>query len=1504
MSTDKLSEAMALFSQRDEVHDNITKISGIDRALRKLRRDQEKLNLTVSESSEEYKKLAETINIGEKILELHEKQLNNTTVKNWKLATSLKELNTVISQLEKSKKSLNRENEEEARNYERIEKEIKEATKAKKEFIKVPTNAKNINELRDAHKNLSEAIEFCNRETKEGRIEYKAYASQLREIDGELEKHGKKLKANESFFSKVKTSFKAKFSSPAELAANMIPEALSQASTFGKEFTQTLNLVPELDKDFVKEKLKTDMFEIASQGQDISLVNTALADCISSGQGAKDAINSVAAASRLAIGSNTDLSVSVSGINSVMDAFGIATSEADRIAELFYATQKEGKTSVAELSSQISELAPLFKSIGNENEMMAAVGALTKGGLKTPQAIGYLKKAITSLIKPTEQAKVELTKLGIPYGETAIKAAGFTNVLKQLSGVYQKSPEDLSKVIKSMDGFATSAEGLTAIQTLSGKGFEEYRNILQNVSTDFGETSRLNDAYTRQQDTLSQSIERGKAKLKEFLIVLGEKLAPIVSYIIDKTIGMAGSVKNLLSLIGHLTAGIIAYNVVLKAENYLTKLNILFKRKLIGVTETLNKVSKKNVFGLIAAGITMLITGLVSYLNKMSEVEDAIEEYNKKVEKSVNKETSAMKSLFEQLKRNWNNYDEKQKLLKKINTQYGTYLPNLLNEKTTLEEINKIEAKALKLLERKTRLKLRRKQEEQITEKIMTLEDKAEANFNKRFKKFNGKIKFKKKYAHQKPTASRTELEKELRANGEKGDIGYKYSLYNHTGFISKDEQTLLKQWVEQLKTTQGKIKVLEKSPEQIKIEGELKNVNDKIGAKGLETIYDVGKSKIKKHLGSKDYDTSVVEKDKEELRMLHAQKKQLEYKLNAELSKSNLSIQSSLTTLSELEGKVAEEYRILLEGGDRKTFNTNLAKINKDIGDEKAKLDKLYSPEKVKVKPYVEEDGNAYKPKYEVSKIDIKSEQSEIASANESIKDYKKQIEDAEEQAGIAKKGALALAKYLASKGTDDQIEEAEALNEALENKIAEIQKILEDKNNGLNKKDKDYLEKTNEKAKTSIEKNEENIKGLIDKKKTEEEDAETKFIDDVEKRREEFEEKLKNVKIENNAAIGEKEKLSAEEIHKRKLDQFNKEKKKRLEDLKIIIDTIKELEKTGDATPEMTTIREEAEKTHEKVENSEMPEGGGSLFGLVFGEGEEDDGWQAKTERVLNTMSSVMGVYKEYSNYRKAEEDAYLEKQEENAKLAKDKNDQLLEDGLINKKEHAERQAAIDKDLEAKKDKIEKDRAAREKKMALASAVINTALGITKAFPNPVAMAIIAAAGAFQIATIMKTKAFAKGGRVTEPTHALIGEAGPEEIYPSWQINHPKFKPIFEQLSEYRDNKKIPTTIPNIYQPSIESGIKSANYGLLKETAANSVTHNVVNNTTINNESDSDKFVVLKDEISTLKEENIRTNKLLSNMLSEWKEGQVIKANVLHSDIQYVTEQRERISNRYSQL
>lgn len=176
------------------------------------------------------------------------------------------------------------------------------------------------------------------------------------------------------------------------------------------------------------------------------------------------------------------------------------------------------------------------------------------------------------------------------------------------------------------------------------------------------------------------------------------------------------------------------------------------------------------------------------------------------------------------------------------------------------------------------------------------------------------------------------------------------------------------------------------------------------------------------------------------------------------------------------------------------------------------------------------------------------------------------------------------------------------------------------------------------------------------------------------------------------------------------------------------------------------------------------------------------------AEEERTKEKMDALDQWYE-------AEKQAILDNitDEEERKKALEKLDRKLarkREKLLKKREEKEQETAdalediedaknealrvAAEDLEGKRTDARRQGAKQEKAVALLSAIVATAAAIVNAlklpFPfNLIHAAVVGAMGAVQIALIKaKPIPLAKGGVVTAPTHALIGEAGPELVIP----------------------------------------------------------------------------------------------------------------------------------------
>jgi TP901 family phage tail tape measure protein len=183
-------------------------------------------------------------------------------------------------------------------------------------------------------------------------------------------------------------------------------------------------------------------------------------------------------------------------------------------------------------------------------------------------------------------------------------------------------------------------------------------------------------------------------------------------------------------------------------------------------------------------------------------------------------------------------------------------------------------------------------------------------------------------------------------------------------------------------------------------------------------------------------------------------------------------------------------------------------------------------------------------------------------------------------------------------------------------------------------------------------------------------------------------------------------------------------------------------------------------------------------------------------------------------------------LQEFEKNNQTQQDILQQRLDAGLISHEFYTNQQQKLEADLERKRAQQARNQARREKNVALMQAIVNTAAAVTKALPNILLAAIVAAAGALQVGAIASTplpeipgaqhggyldvvrsqdkKKFRAGfspdkrGWITGPT-IITGEQGYEYVIPEEGVKNQKLRPIIDMIEMARIGGSLPTLDPS---------------------------------------------------------------------------------------------------------
>ena len=208
-------------------------------------------------------------------------------------------------------------------------------------------------------------------------------------------------------------------------------------------------------------------------------------------------------------------------------------------------------------------------------------------------------------------------------------------------------------------------------------------------------------------DTYVSAADRASAAAVNFRnkqLELGQALLPVkerfdevfnlgVNYFMDLATWI---VKN-LDVIGPLSAAVLAYVAAMKAAAAVSALHVksLIQEKVqmltnISVTKAgttavkaFNASLKANLIGLFVSALASAVTYFVLFRKSADSATDSLKDANAE----LMNEQRALSDTFDALKKAGEGTDERRRLIDEINHKYGEYMPNLLSEKSSLNDI-------------------------------------------------------------------------------------------------------------------------------------------------------------------------------------------------------------------------------------------------------------------------------------------------------------------------------------------------------------------------------------------------------------------------------------------------------------------------------------------------------------------------------------------------------------------------------------------------------------------------------------------------------------------------------------------------------------------------------------------------------------------------------------------------------------------------------------------------
>lgn len=423
--------------------------------------------------------------------------------------------------------------------------------------------------------------------------------------------------------------------------------------TIGEDFTSSMSEVGaisgasaeqlELLEQTAREYGATTRFSASEAAQ--ALKYMALA-----GWDANQSVESLGSVLDLAAAGNMDLAKASDIVTDYLTAFGLSAQDSAHFSDVMAYAMSNSNTNVEQLGDAYKNCAATAASMNfSLEEVTAALMTMANAGVKGGEAGTTLNTLMTRLATNAKGCGDELDKYGVHIYDSQGKMKSLSDIMNGLIGVWngltQEQQANLSKMIAGTNqysGFQTLMQGMSEKAKAAGASFQDYSKALEEcdgTSKDMAKT--MSDNLSGDLKTMQSAFEElaleiyksGETPLRNIVQFITSNVVPAIGTVID-------NLDKILPVVIAVTSAITSYKAALAISGVVEKLTNATKALAVATEgakaaqEGLNIAQKANVMGLAIAGLSALISGLISYNAIAGASKKSTEQLNEAMEQA------------------------------------------------------------------------------------------------------------------------------------------------------------------------------------------------------------------------------------------------------------------------------------------------------------------------------------------------------------------------------------------------------------------------------------------------------------------------------------------------------------------------------------------------------------------------------------------------------------------------------------------------------------------------------------------------------------------------------------------------------------------------------------------------------------------------------------------------------------------------------------------------------
>lgn len=236
-----------------------------------------------------------------------------------------------------------------------------------------------------------------------------------------------------------------------------------------------------------------------------------------------DMLNGLEGIMYLSGATGEDLASTSDIVTDALTAFGMSTSETNKLVDTLAATASNANTDVAMLGESFKYAAPVAGALGFSSEDLSlSLGLMANAGIKASQAGTSMRSWMSNMSAPTASVTKAMETLGISLTDSEGKMKSLKTILGDtrtaFSGLTESEKAMYAKTLAGKNGMS----GLLAVVNSSDKDFNKLADAINNSN------GACEEMYNVAQDNLNGQLTILKSTLESIGISIGERLTPYV----------------------------------------------------------------------------------------------------------------------------------------------------------------------------------------------------------------------------------------------------------------------------------------------------------------------------------------------------------------------------------------------------------------------------------------------------------------------------------------------------------------------------------------------------------------------------------------------------------------------------------------------------------------------------------------------------------------------------------------------------------------------------------------------------------------------------------------------------------------------------------------------------------------------------------------------------------------------------------------------------------------